>query len=427
MFRYGLIVDDINTHPSAYLQWHKDNNCKLPLLLRLRYILNGFVPIQNVFLDRCLTFLLHFIVCSLIYRVFNSVEAALLFAVMPSNTQVAIWLNGKRYAVNAILCLLSMLYMPYTMIFWFITPLFQVSAITFPIILAFSYNWLFILVMPIALLIDNKHIIMWAKSRAKDIKYPILLRWDNRKILFMLKTYSFYFIRGIFPHVPAMWIPYMRDFGMSSETTKKAYSFDLNTFFGLLIVTSIPFIYRLDSNIGFGLIWWAITIFVFSNYISITMIFSDRYMYLPNIGLMFALVHCLKYIHTELWLIVFGLYAGVLLSNMNMYKDLFKFLEHHTYHFPTNEDGWKWLVRCRIEQKNTVLALQTIDNAIVHNCHAPELYMSKANILCAFKDKNGALDNLNKAESICGGDQRKILNKNMIEIREQIKLLGEQK
>ena len=180
-FKYGLVVDDVSTHRGI-------DKCKMQYRkfpLRIVGILNGVAPIQNVFIDRCLTFSLHTICCMLIYKVFNSLPVSLLFLVNVSNNQGSLWLNGKRYVVNTIICLLALLYTPIGILLWFITPYFQASAVTFPIVIALKGYWYLAFLVPTALFVGQGFLLRWASGKYKSSKVKEYTHVTYKKIFFI--------------------------------------------------------------------------------------------------------------------------------------------------------------------------------------------------------------------------------------------------
>ena len=239
---YGLVVDDDRTHAKPrYIYTKKD--CRFPLIINIRRTLDGNQPIRNVFLDHCLTLFLHTLACLLIYWTFGRLDAALLFAVNVSNNGGSLWLNGKRFVVNTILCLLTFKFAPYGILFWLLTPFFQASAIVLPVMFLFKGYWQFLVFMPLVLLFGRKVLLSHAKYRLSLITVKEFIRFTPRKIFLILKTFGFYFIRGIIPFPPIMYISYLSHFGLIGEQTEEGFRFDLLAFIGLLIIVCIPTMY----------------------------------------------------------------------------------------------------------------------------------------------------------------------------------------
>jgi len=416
-FTYQPVVDDVSNR----VKHNKPEQEKRhSLIVRIRRALDGNYPVRSIGLDRAITFFINTAVCCLMYKAFGSLVASLLFAVNISNNQVSLWLNGKRYGINTIICLLAYI-SPWLIPLWFLTPWFQASAITFPLLLVFKYSPWLLLAVPCGLLAGNKFLINWAKSRIKKNNFPFFHQWNNKKIFLIAKTFAFYFVRGIVPFIPSMYVNYLRNYGFIEEDTKKAYSIDVATVFGFILILSIPVLYMLDPAFFFGLMWWLITIAVFSNYVTITMVFGERYMYLPNVGLMLFLTNCLNLISPNLWLLVFGLYLGRLISYMPMYKDLDAFFEHHLYTDPTNDTGWVGAMNIATAKKDSATALQLTNRALAHGAVSPRIWINRAALVAAYGDKKIALECLDEADVSCTDSYRDILLPKINQLRKEIK------
>ncbi|MCP3684356.1 MAG: hypothetical protein GY861_16890, partial [bacterium] len=270
---YQPVVDDIANRKKYNNPDFKPNKLSIT---SIRRNLTGEDPIRNVQIDRVLTIFIHTITCMLMYKAFNSLPASLLFAVNVSNNQVSLWLNGKRYGISAILCLLSYILAPVGIVFWFFTPFFQASAFTFPIVLAFKGYPLLLMLSPLAFILGNQYLAKWIKLRADRINTVELKTWNWKKPILMCKTITYYFIRGLVPYIPLMYHRYLMHFGCTDKDSKEAYKPDLLFIIGLLLVLLIPTLYFINPIIGFGLLWWLITITVYSNWITLTVPIAER-------------------------------------------------------------------------------------------------------------------------------------------------------
>lgn len=414
---YQPVVDDI-ANRKRHLRPNCDKN--YPFLWRIKRNLGGECPIRSIKLDRILTISIHTLVCLLIYKAFGSLAASLLFAVNVSNNQISLWMNGKRYGINAILCLLAYILAPLGAVFLLLTPFFQVSAVTFPLVLALKGHWYLLTIIPFILLIGHKFLINWAKRRANGIKVSVLKNWHWKKPILMAKTIAYYFIRGLIPFVPLMYIKFLMHYGCTDEDNNKAFKIDLLSIFGFLLFFSIPIFYIINPIVGFGLMWWLITILVCSNWITLTVPIGERYMYLPNIGLMLSLSILLNYINPFACLIVIGIYTGKLLVYMPMYKNMDAYLEHHTYYDPKCDCCWVFRIN-RVGKVDGARALAITDEALQHVPTAPRLWLHKATLVNFFGNKEIAMTCLNRAKECCKGELIRLLKPNVDLIESMIK------
>jgi hypothetical protein len=404
--KYGVVVDDIDNREK-----HKNPEFekKRPLARKIVRRLNGEYPVESIFLDHCITLCIHTLTCCLMYFVFKNLTASMLFAVNVGNNQVSVWLNGKRYGVSAILCLLMYATGAFGILFWVLTPFFQPSALSFPLITALNGHWYHVLILPVAFYIGKGHLVKWIKNRANVISLERYKKWDNRKIILILKTYAFYFFRGIVPFTPSMYISYLQRFGLTEKGTKEAYKIDAMAVFGLILITAIPFLYLWNKYMFFGLVWWAVTIAVYSNYITLTNLLNERYMYLPNIGLMLTFALVLQEINPFAWYLVFVVYVSRLMTFMPMYRGMDSFVEHHCYYFPKDETCWNFRANAASKDNNLIWLMYLTDKGLSHNLDSPRLWLHRAYGFNCMNDASKSRQCLNNVKKLATGKWGEIL------------------
>lgn len=373
--KYGIVVDDISnrkrhvTHPKSY---NKNIHS------RIFYALNGEFPVKSVVLDHAITVFLHTAVCCSIYHTFNSLPASLLFAVNVGNNQVSLWLNGKRYAVNALICVLAFSLSNPGALLLILTPLFQVSAITFPVIMALSGNIIFIFMLPFLFIFFEGYLLEWIKRKSRQCPVIEHKRWDNRKIILYFKTIAFYFMRGIFPYCPTMYPEQFKRFGLVNKDTEGAYRFDWQALAGMLVFSVAIFGYILDSTLFFGLMWWIVTISVFGNFITLTVPLAERYMYLPNVGLMLFLSSVLSMVVNNAWILFFVVYSTRLFTFMPMYKDMEVYLKHHCFYYPENDQAWIFRANSSAESNDIFGVMHLANEGLIKSRDSVLLWLHRA-------------------------------------------------
>jgi len=373
--KYGIVVDDIANR--RRLEYGNDYYYK-HILRRIRFAFNGEFPVRSIPLDHCITLGLHTVVCVLIYHVFNNLPAALLFAVNVGNNQVSLWLNGKRYAVNAILCLLAFSVGSWGILFWLLTAMFQASGVSFPVVMTLSGSWVALLASPLLFVFGNGHLKAWMKSKASQCKVDAFIKWDDRKIILFFKTLAFYFMRGVFPYVPTMYPEKFKRFGLIREDTEDAYKVDAQAIAGVLIVLVAVVGYSINSTLFFGLMWWLITISVFGNLITLTVPLAERYMYLPNIGLMLFLSSVLGLIDSNAWILFFVIYATRLYTFMPMYRNIDEYLKHHCFYYPKNDQAWIFRINKCTESGDVIGMMALSNEGLIANQDSSWLWLQRA-------------------------------------------------
>lgn len=91
--------------------------------------------------------------------------------------------------------------------------------------------------------------------------------------------------------------------------------------------------------ICFGILWWCVGIAPFLNFMRMQQEISERYVYLPNVGLMFivaSLLHNFPYVTMG----IFMMYATKMWFYMGAYKDDFWLVEYSVLNSPESWFGW---------------------------------------------------------------------------------------
>lgn len=415
--KYGIVVDDIANRKKAHK--YPSGEMRRPLWRRVVRRLNGEHPVHNIVLDHAITLGIHTLVCMLMYRVFGSLPAAILFAVNVGNNQVSLWLNGKRYAVNAVLCLLALLTMPWGIGLWALTGIFQASAVTFPLIMMLAGSWWLSLAIPLFFLVGDKHMIKWLRSKASACKKNNTqgyVEWNWRKVFFMLKTIAWYFLRGIVPYTPTFYPERFKNFDLTKSGTEESLRFDWGVVAGLAIVALTVVGYLTFPYVFFGMVWWLITIAVFSNAITLTVPLAERYLYLPNIGLMVTFCHLLNLVHPMAWILVAVWYASRIYVFMPMYQDIDQFLRHHTHFYPESDQCWIFRAN-RHASNGDIFGVMHLSNAgLLSNPKSSWLWLHRANGFVKLAAWKPAEECLEKASAVAEDKQKDMIKDKLNEI-----------
>ena len=124
--------------------------------------------------------------------------------------------------------------------------------------------------------------------------------------------------------------------------------------------------------------WWLVTILVFGNLVTLTVPLADRYMYLPNIGLMLWVGMVLAYIHPLAWVLLFASHATRTWTFMPMYKNIETFLWHHCYMFPESDQCWNFKIN-KHSKVNDIFGVMFLSNeGLVNNPDSPLLWVHRA-------------------------------------------------
>jgi hypothetical protein len=285
----------------------------------------------------------------------------MIFAANPCNINGVAWLNGIGYSLCGTCALVMILNQTFMFIPYFLTLWLHVVSFTAPFyILVCHYshlNALYAVILVIGYLIVGK-LFKWQLPLAKVQKNAtVVSRWnevkaerfkaiDFRKLIFVIRTYSFYFWKGVFPLRLGLYPTFGYGYGVIKQETKRLESIDGVFIFDFLTVCMNVFLITKfwGSPISQGLLFWNILIAPFLNLIILQQTIADRYCYVPNIGLSVAVASALNF--TPMPSLFFGLYIGMLATKLWLflpaYKSMDALIDHNLYDYPTSEAGWNW-------------------------------------------------------------------------------------
>lgn len=356
-FFYGLIIDDIRWHqfirtggfdctflqnPIKFIRQRLYGGGTFGLIIKKKVIDGKEVDFLDFKIDHIFQTSLHTVICTLIYFAFGanliSFCAAILYAINPANTQTSIWLNGRRYAVNIILVLLMLVSKPVGFLLYFLTPMFQVTAIFAPILYASISPW-FLVFIPIVALVGLKEINEKIQLRYSAVATKDHKRFTPQRLIVIVKSFGFNFFHAIFPGLAKMHYPSLYWWGRTKDGNKDAYAFNIEFFKGVLALVLIGAgCAYFKGNL---LVFW---VFMFVSALQWCCIIpavqynADRYMGLPNVFLMFFISHLSFKFAGQYGFVLplcLGLYYLVnLFQSMRQYRSMADFFDYHIFHNP---------------------------------------------------------------------------------------------
>ncbi len=341
--KHGLVCDDIRQYERVKKGYISDINIwKYPIekIKRLLYS-GGMFGVGHVKRDHAFRIFLHTTICVLMYLALGrdqiSLMAALVYACHSANNQTSLWLNGRRYAVNIIIVLLMILFKPLGILLYPATSLFQVSAVFAPILYG---GWWFLLV-PVVILICWKDVKTKIDTRLKAVYTDDLKKYSWKRLIIIVKTYGFYFVKMIFPGKCFLIYPDLYFWGLSKDGNKEAYSLNRLFWQGILAaMISVCGAFYFKEQLFYMWIFMILSTLQWCNIISATQQIADRYISLPNVFMTYFISYLIH--------VYFGFYAVPILASlivyhtvhlnylMPMYKDIGRFYDYHNFHQPMN-------------------------------------------------------------------------------------------
>jgi hypothetical protein len=360
---------------------------------------------------------IHSLVCVFLYVGFGASDisyvAALLFAFNPSNNQVSVWIAGRAYALSALSLLMAMSIPILGPIFILFGAYFNAGFIT-PLLLLLTKAWWVALLMPIIWAIH------WTRFK-RNVGHKIAMEafeedkaWHPRKLVLFTKTMGFYFVNGIIPVKTTFYHSFLQSAAGSGK--KKAYTMNCRWFWlGVCVFIGSALyltLHKWDMS-NFALVWWFFCMAQFGNIFRIHQEIAERYMYQPNVGLMFFL-SSLIVAHPVIVAGVIACYATKMWFYMDAFQDDYFLTEYSNLNSPDAWFGWHVKAMKRWELKSYQEAVILWSTALQISPEEFKLNLNLATALHMGGHKPNALKLLERAEkSIVKGqeDQAKKLLK----------------
>jgi hypothetical protein len=203
---------------------------------------------------------------------------------------------------------------------------------------------------------------------------------DLKKLIIVFKTLGHYAYLCIFPIRLGMCHEYLSVFGLTKKETDKYMKLDIFFFLGIGIVLVVlaNLIWKFYTPL-FGLLWFLIFTLQWLNFIVISHLISERYVYLANIGLMYLLASLI--IGTPFMWIFLTFYAVRLFYFIPAYKDIVCYWKSNTENFPIVAMGWNQLGLAQLQFGNTGSALDSWIRGVQERPNDFRLNYNTANLL----------------------------------------------
>jgi len=284
---------------------------------------------------------IHTLNCILIYLAFGrnnfSAIAALLFSINPINNQCSIWISGKGYSQNTT-CALLMWIFPYFSIIPYLygTYFCGASLVLFPLVFLFTKHWWLVSLIILGFLREKNRIFDKTNpgSKYNMESNPELRTIAPRKVIIMFKTIGYYMVNSIFALRLGFYHKYLFLHGVDAESNKKSYKIDKYFFIGIAFV-----LFTLWTR-HIGLLWFCICLSQWMNVISFNQTISNRYVYLPNIGMSIFVASIL--IHYPILGAMLWVYYVTKLMNFHpFYKNEYWSIEYSCWEQPEFFYPWQ--------------------------------------------------------------------------------------
>ena len=318
-----------------------------PKVMRVGNI--GFGEATSVQIDHAFSIFLQCVICVLMYADFHSLWAVLLFASSSITTHIAVWLNGRRYAVNIILVLLMVLcinaggyWRILALPLYAATPLFHMTAFFAPVLYWPSLPALVLLLA-----------VFWKPLYAK-----VMVRLDSifdcdrkylkpKRIIVVIKTYGFYFFKMILPLQTRTCYGFLYMWGETPEGDKDAYAINMAFWKGIagLVLTIIGTIF-LPSSLRPYAIFMGLSTLQWCNIINATQVVADRYGCMPLVFMSVILSHFLPW---QVCMVIVAINVCFTSQSYRMYENIQGMFDYHFFNWPNvtlvNKEYIAWCIK----------------------------------------------------------------------------------
>jgi len=282
--------------------------------------------------------------------------ASVIFAIHPVTVQSVGWVSGRGYPISLFLTLLSFnlsTFVPFANnqvhlglltiaygILYFISVHALFAAIGTFAIQLFLGNYFLAFIGVIVTVGMGAGIIkevvglrakVFAEQNLSNCTY---LKWQ--KIIVVFKTLGYYTMLCVFPKRMGLYHTYNYHYNEKTEKEDKTF------WLGLVVLTSLvagfiygPFVMRL------AVIWYVAYMFVFLNWITIHQFVSERYCYIPIIGVCLMIAYGCSLLPVAVGIPLFWLIAGLYLmrtwAHIPTFFDEVSFYQSNIWNFPESE------------------------------------------------------------------------------------------
>jgi hypothetical protein len=293
-FRYGLVSDDI---PAFRKVEALNKQHPLTWTQKLYWEFRGVSSMKR---GHIFSVICHAITVVLIYWAFGNPLAAVLFAVNPITLMVSTWISGRSYGFATALALLSWILPAWTVVFYSIAIYWSISALSFALVMPYlGWQWawlpgLFIVGTWLRFKRPQHFNVTDKESKISKESNAELRALRPRKLIVFTKTYGYYFFDTIFVYRMGLFHKFLYRFGLNQKEHKIVYSLNRDFWVGVLAlgITGLGILKgQFLTSVGFA--WFFINVAMWGNIITFNQQITERYLYLPAVGLMLALASIL--------------------------------------------------------------------------------------------------------------------------------------
>ena len=313
-------------------------------------------PSGKPMLDHGISIAVHSLACVFIYTGLGmnniSFMCALLFAANPVNNQGSIWISGRHYAWCALFLMMAMT-APFTSgVFAMLAATVHPTAFFAPVGFIGSPHWYLVLALPIVWLVVHKKLKREVGVRRGGEAVEFDKKWHWHKLVIATKIYGYYFALCIVPFRLTWYHSFMQSGAGAGNDLMKKRSLRLDWTFWLGIGLILYLIYSAIWNwtpVSWGIFWYSVCIAPYLCLFRMQQEIAERYCYVANIGVMFAVANIVNPI---LFAFLFGAYVTRLLTFISAYTDDYWLIEKSVVEDPGAWYAWHVRAHKRWQQQS---------------------------------------------------------------------------
>lgn len=294
-YRYKCVIDDIDTEKRS-----KEKPMSRGWRWWWAHFYGDYIEAPRV--SHLTSTLVHTVNSCLVYFAASGgavgLVAGLFFALHPANSQGSVWISGKHYAIATTLALFALICPLYLApVFYLLGLVVGVNILMLPIVfLAKGHIWT-------ALAMMAMHIVI--TKRKKSVQATIAGRYGStnerlrsitpKKLIVVVKTFSYYVAYSLLPVKIGMYHTFGYSYGITKQDSDDVEKLDAHFWLGCLLTVlyvTLWWMHRGDMA-GFGLMWYAVNIGMWCNFLTLQQFLADRYCYLANAGMCIAVASLL--------------------------------------------------------------------------------------------------------------------------------------
>ena len=304
-----------------------------------------------IFYTGCALMLYTFL--SQVFGVQIALLATALFIVHPFTCQTAVWVSGIGYLLGFLFMMMALLTALYTAHWtgWGILlsislfSLFQFVAIQamfstigiFAVLLALGLYFHALLVIPLAFFFCLPSIRGAVKLRTKVYKDQNMgksTHFHPAKFIVAMKTLYYYTKLSFFPKRLGLYHTFGYHYELPQIELEDKYFWAGLGILGIslvgLVVGPLP--------VQLSILWFYGFIFIFLNWITIHQFVSERYLWMPTVGITLLVSWlCVQYNLIWLWCILFGISLMRTWAHLPTYENELRFYQSNVWNFPNSE------------------------------------------------------------------------------------------